>query len=108
MKHPSKHHEGLHGWPSLEEQLSAAKVIPGSALEKLIRDNQDFEMLDPSEVNDRWKLPPWLRVYWRKKHPEIKYKGPGVGYPLLLKEVYSWMVRHQDLPEEQRRPRAKK
>jgi hypothetical protein len=85
-------------WPSVEEQLAASQVIPGSALEKLIKENQDFAMLDPAEGGDRWKLPPWLRVYWRKQHPEIKYRGPGVGYPLALKEIHAWMMRNQDLP----------
>jgi hypothetical protein len=82
-------------WPALEEQLAAAHVIPGSALEKLIKDNQDFEMLDPSELGDK-SLPPWLKVYWLKKHPDIKYRG-GVAYPHLINEIYEWMVSHQDL-----------
>jgi hypothetical protein len=88
-------------WPSLEEQLAASNVIPGSALEKLVKGNQDFDMLDPTEINDRWKLPPWLRVYWRKQHPEIKPKGPGGPYPLVLKEMYAWMMLNQDLPGKQ-------
>ena len=50
----------------------ASKVIPGSALEKLIRENQDFDMLSPEEAHDRLRLPPWLRVYWRKQHPELQ------------------------------------
>lgn len=45
-------------WPSLEEQLEASHVIPGSALEKLIRENQDFDMLSPEEAHDRLRLPP--------------------------------------------------
>ena len=57
MKDSSKKPEDTQGWPSLQEQLSAAKVIPGSALEKLIKDNQDFEMLDTGERNDK-SLPP--------------------------------------------------
>ena len=32
-------------WPTVEEQLRESKVKPGSALEKLILENQDFEML---------------------------------------------------------------
>lgn len=79
-------------WPSLEEQLAASKVIPGSNLEKLIRENQDFHMLDPAEASDKLGLPPWLRVHWRKNHPE-----PGF-YPRALKNVHAWMMLHQDLP----------
>jgi hypothetical protein len=91
--------QGPAKWPTLEEQLAAAKAIPGSALEKLIKDNQDAGMLDPSEnPNDVWKLPLWIRVYYRKQHPEIEFTGPGAGYPLILKEIYTWMLQHQDLP----------
>jgi hypothetical protein len=85
-------------WPSLEQQLRDAKVIPGSALEQLIMDNQDLDMLPPEEANDKHRLPPWLRVYWRKAHPDANYTPPSGGYPLLLKELYEWMIKHQDLP----------
>jgi hypothetical protein len=90
-------------WPTVEEQLSASKVIPGSALEKLVRENQDFEMLRPEEAHDKLRLPPWLRVYWRKHHPEARYAAhdPTGGYPLALRDLYNWMIRHQDLPVQQ-------
>jgi hypothetical protein len=86
-------------WPSLEEQLKASNVIPGSALEKVIRENQDFERLGPEEASDKLRLPPWLRVYWRKKHPELRYPphDPTGGYPLALRDLYIWMLQHQDL-----------
>lgn len=88
-------------WPTLERQLADAKVIHGSALEELIRANQDFSMLRPEEANDRLRLPPWIRVYWRKKHPDANYSGPSGGYPLVLKDYYEWMKEHQDLPTQQ-------
>ena len=86
-------------WPSLEEQLEASKVIRGSALEKLIRENQDFEMLRPEEAHDKLRLPPWLRVYWKKQHPELRPTphDPTGGYPLALRDIYVWMLQHQDL-----------
>jgi hypothetical protein len=87
----------VRGWPTLEEQLAAAKVTPGSALENLIRQNQDFHMLRPEEAHDGLPFPPWLRVYWRKSHPELDFSGPRVGYPLILKEIGKWMLRHHDL-----------
>src|SRR6516164_6567553 len=87
-------------WPTLERQLADAKVIHGSPLEALIRENQDFSMLRPAEANDRLGLPPWLRVYWRKKHPDANYSGPSGGYPLVLKDYYEWMKEHQDLPTQ--------
>jgi hypothetical protein len=85
-------------WPSLEEQLAQARAVPGSALEKLIRDNQDFDLLLPEEAHDRLPFPPWLRVWWRRKHPELEFSGPPVGYPLILERVLEWMLTHQDLP----------
>jgi hypothetical protein len=86
-------------WPTLEEQLAASKVIHGSALEKLIRNNQDFSMLRPEEAHDKRLLPPWLRLYWRKQHPDGVYAGPSGGYPLALDHLSQWMMEHQDLPQ---------
>jgi hypothetical protein len=87
-------------WPTLEEQFASAQVVAGTALEQLIRDNQDFGMLKPSEATDTWRVPPWLRVYYRKRHPNGSYSGPSPtnGYPHSLGDTYDWMVRHQDLP----------
>jgi len=86
-------------WPSLDAQLLAGDVVPGSALEALIVANQDFSLLRPEEVKDGIRIPLWLRVLWREAHPEMKYSGddPTGGYPLVLKEAYEWMITHQDL-----------
>ncbi|HEY0554757.1 MAG TPA: hypothetical protein VGG20_10860, partial [Thermoanaerobaculia bacterium] len=35
-------------WPSADQQLKVAHVEPGTALEKLILNNQDFGMLRPA------------------------------------------------------------
>ena len=85
-------------FPSLDEQLKKAKAKPGSALEKLIKDNQDFDKLKDKDAEDEI-VPPWLKVYWRKGHPEIDYDkdDPTGGYPFVLKEVLEWMMSHQDL-----------
>ena len=86
-------------FPTVDEQLKKAHVIPGSALEKLIRENQDFSKLKDRDADDTI-VPPWLKVYWRKGHPEANYDNlndPTGGYPLVLKEVLEWMVNHQDL-----------
>jgi hypothetical protein len=84
-------------WPTLEDQLAASKVIHGSALEALVRANQDFSVLAPEEANDDLPFPPWLRVYIRKTHPELPFTGPRVVYPLFVNEIYSWMRNNQDL-----------
>ena len=46
-------------WPSVERQLVESIVIAGSALEHLIRDNQDFSMLRLEEAHDGPPFPPW-------------------------------------------------
>ncbi len=86
--------------PSVEQQLKEANVRPGSALEKLIRDNQNFNLLRPEEINDDAELPLWLRVFWRKNHPDVQHStvNPGAGYPDVLYDIYAWMLSHQDLP----------
>jgi hypothetical protein len=87
-------------WPTLEEQLAASRVIHGSALEKLIRDNQDFSILRPEEAHDDLQLPPWIRVYWRRLHPEGRYaaEDPTGGYPLSLEETWHAMLKDQEWP----------
>jgi hypothetical protein len=87
-------------WPSLQEQLDAAKPAPGSALEKLIKDNQDFHLLQPEEAHDDAGLPLWLRVFWRKNHPDVQHStvNPGAGYPDVLYTIHAWMRSHPDLP----------
>src|SRR6185436_15409048 len=86
-------------WPALDGQLQADGVVPGSALEALIAANQDFSLLRPEEAKDKIRIPLWLRVLWRKEHPEMIYsaKDPTGGYPFVLKEVHEWMLSHQDL-----------
>jgi hypothetical protein len=58
------------GFDSLETQLNQEydefKIEKGSALERLVQENQDFEMLYTKEASDKRGLPPWLRVWWRK------------------------------------------
>lgn len=84
-------------WPSIEEQLGASNIRRGSALEQLVKDNQNFTLLRPEEAHDDLGFPLWLRVFVRKAHPEIDF-GPKVGYPLIIKEMLGYMLRHQDAP----------
>jgi len=86
-------------WPSLQAQLAQDRVPAGSPLAKLIASHQDFQLLRPEEAYDKLVVPPWLRVLWRQEHPDMRYvPGDGSGgYPLVLKEVYEWMVSHPDL-----------
>ena len=86
-------------WPSLRSQLARDQVPPGSVLERYIQDNQDFNLLDPREAHDAIRIPMWLRVQWRKAHPEMKYDAadPTGGYPYVLKEAHEWMREHPNL-----------
>lgn len=95
-------------WPSLEEQLARDRVPAGSALARLIADNQELDLLRPAEAHDKMGLPPWLRVLWRKQHPEGEYlaSDPTGGYPLILKEFHEWMVEHPDLQPDMDEPDA--
>ena len=98
-KQPTEHRDGPH-WPSIEEQLAAAKAIRGSAFEKFILLNQDFELLRPGETSgDGIGLPPWLRVYWRKQHPKESHSaaGPAGDYPEMLNRIQEWMQLNQEL-----------
>ncbi len=93
-------------WPSVQEQLAAARARRGSALEKLISENQDFGLLAPEEARDNAGLPLWLRVFWRKGHPDVPHstENPGAGYPDVLYTIHAWMVAHPDNPLGPPRP----
>jgi hypothetical protein len=90
-------------WPTVDQQLTASRVQPGTALEKLILSNQDFQMLRAEEAHDKIQVPLWLRVWWRRAHPEGDYSAtdPTGGYPRALREVAEWMMLHQDLVPDQ-------
>ena len=86
----------------MNEQLNDARVRRGTELERLIRDNQDFDLLHPDEADDGLPIPLWLRVQWRKQHPEDvpPADSPAAPYPYpdVLDSIYEWMQLHQDLP----------
>lgn len=86
--------------PSLEEQLAAAKAKRGTAFAKFIELNQNFELLRRGEhEHDGIDVPLWLRVYWRKQHPEESRSaaGPAGDYPEVLNRIYEWMQLNQEL-----------
>jgi hypothetical protein len=89
-------------WPTVERQLAADRIAPATALAKLVRENQDFSVLRAAETHDRLPVPLWLRVWWRKAHPDSEYLATDAtgGYPLALQEVYEWMLTHPDLKGE--------
>lgn len=86
--------------PTIRAQIESAKAPKGSALEKLIRANQDFELLQPEEFEDDYSIPLWLRVAWRKQNPDVPLplKNPGAAYPEVLSQAYRRMVANPDEP----------
>ena len=84
------------GWPSLRSQLAHVHAPGGSPLEQLITENQDLELLHPSEVDDGLPYPLWLRVRWRKAHPGEFPPGEAVVYPMMLERVLEWMKHNPD------------
>ncbi|HEV8629600.1 MAG TPA: sialidase family protein [Thermoanaerobaculia bacterium] len=85
-------------WPTVGEQLAVDRVPAGSALARLIAANQQLDLLAAGEATDKLHLPVWLRVLWRRQHPEPPAPGDATrGYPLVLHEVREWMVHHPDL-----------
>ena len=87
-------------WPTIEDQLRAAHVQPGSKLEELIRENQDFSLLRPEELDDGLRIPIWLASIPKAYPDSTPIPGdPTGGYPLALRDLYEWMIEHQDLPE---------
>jgi len=90
-------------WPTLREQLAQAHAPAGSPLAQLIESNQDFSILRPEEAHDHLRLPPWLRVLYRRSHPNGDYSAsnPSGGYPQYAWTAFEWMRLHPDLPVQQ-------
>lgn len=88
------------GAPSLSAQIKEANASKGSRLEQLIRENQDVELLAPEEVDDKFSYPLWLRVWWRKQHPDVQMPAtnPGGAYPEVLSQLYKRIRANPDLP----------
>jgi len=84
-------------WPTMDEQLKTLKVARGSDNEELIRKNQEFHMLRAEEANDQIKVPLYLRVLWRKNHPDSGYSSedPTGGYPRVLSRVHEKIQQQQ-------------
>jgi hypothetical protein len=83
---------------TVAEQIKNTGAPANSALAKLISENQDTGLLHPDELNDDYPTPLWLRVLWRKQHPEIPMpaKNPGAAYPEILSQIYKRMVANPD------------
>ena len=89
-------------WPTLadiEGAVRERRVIYGSELEQLIETNQNTSVLRPEESEDDGvDIPLWLRVHYRKNHPDQSLaKAGAVGdYPEYLENLHEWMKRNQN------------
>jgi hypothetical protein len=86
--------------PTLRDQVRDASAPTGSVLDKMIRENQDFHLLATEELDDDYPVPLWLRVYYRKQHPDIPFpaKNPGAAYPEFLSQFYRRMTADPNHP----------
>ncbi|MCB9685450.1 MAG: hypothetical protein H6735_10455 [Alphaproteobacteria bacterium] len=91
-------------WPTLDAQIEAAGVSKHSELGKLIAENQDFGLLEPGEATDGDALPLWVRVMWRKSHPELEHPkhNPLGGYPEVLYTIHQRIMANPDEPRGSR------
>ncbi len=88
------------GAPSLDSQIKEANAPKGSRLEQLIRENQEIDLLAPEELDDKFSYPIWLRVWWRKQHPDVQMPAtnPGGAYPEVLSQLNKRIRANPDLP----------
>ncbi|HEV3115895.1 MAG TPA: sialidase family protein [Gemmataceae bacterium] len=65
----------------------------------MVENNQELHLLKAAGVKGKIDVPDWLKVYYRKQHPQLKaaLQDPTQGYPLALESIYHWMLTHQDL-----------
>lgn len=89
---PDTHDESRPQWPGIHAQLESARAPSGSQLERVIRGNQETELLDPAEAADGLPYPPWLRIRWRKAHPADYPAGAPAAYPGILERVLEFMI----------------
>ena len=97
-------------WPTIDQQLKRHRVPARHGSREA--DPQQPGLRDapaPRRRNDKIPVPLWLRVYWRKEHPEATYSAadPTGGYPHVLKEMAEWMQIHQELVADRGRRGAR-
>ena len=91
-----------------EPSKEPIKIIPGSALAKLIGESKDHPLAKVADVTKlkngqtiRSDIPVWLRAHYMRNHPQVKAaanaKDRTGGFPLALENLYVWMLLHQDL-----------
>ena len=86
--------------PTAAEQ---ARIREGTALAKLVAEvsTNTPEMTVAAAAPLKLDIPPWLAAHYRRNHSELPKAAlqldPTGGYPLVLENLYVWMLRNQDL-----------
>jgi hypothetical protein len=86
--------------PTAAEQ---ARIREGTALAKLVAEvsTNTPEMTVAAAAPPKLDIPPWLAAHYRRNHSELPKAAlqldPTGGYPLVLENLYVWMLRNQDL-----------
>jgi len=84
----------------------AADKIPirdGTALARLVAESSAHgpEMAIAAAAGSKVDIPKWLAAHYRRNHSELPKAAlaldPTGGYPMVLENLYSWMLLHQDL-----------
>jgi hypothetical protein len=82
----------------------AIPIREGTTLAKLVQETSTHEpemALAAPVATIRLDIPPWLAAHYRRNHSEMPKAAlqldPTGGYPLVLENLHSWMLLHQDL-----------
>jgi hypothetical protein len=90
----------------MSDRATAADKIPiraDTALAKLVAEASGHgpEMSIAAAGGSKVDIPQWLAAHYRRNHSELPKAAlqldPTGGYPLVLENLYSWMLLHQDL-----------
>jgi hypothetical protein len=87
--------------PTAAEQ---ARIREGTALATLVAEVSTNTAAMTVAAAPKLDIPPWLAAHYRRNHP-LPREGnilafaldPTGGYPLVLENLYVWMLRNQDL-----------
>jgi len=86
--------------PTAAEQ---ATIREGTALAKLVAEvsTNTPEITVAAAAPPKLDIPPWLAAHYRRNHSELPKAAlqldPTGGYPMVLENLYVWMLRNQDL-----------
>jgi len=76
------------------------EIRQGSKLDKLRAElQQQLDLLPPRDLEDRTAIPPWFRVYIRKRYPDLPTSGP-YQYPRTATRILQQLLANPDADPE--------